>query len=54
MKRKIFLVFFTMSLFQLHIFREGGHGFGMNKKGKPHDQWPQLLIAWMTAEKILK
>jgi len=39
---------------ELHIFREGGHGFGMKKKGKPHDQWPQLLINWMMAEKILK
>ncbi len=39
---------------ELHIFREGGHGFGMNKSGKPHDQWPQLLIDWMKAEKILK
>lgn len=39
---------------ELHIFREGGHGFGMTKKGKPHDQWPQLLMDWMKAEKILK
>ena len=39
---------------ELHIFREGGHGFGMNKSGKPHDQWPQMLIDWMKAEKILK
>ncbi len=39
---------------ELHIFREGGHGFGMKKSGKPHDQWPQMLIDWMKAEKILK
>jgi len=39
---------------ELHIFSEGGHGFGITKKGKPHDQWPQLLIDWMKAEKILK
>jgi acetyl esterase/lipase len=38
---------------ELHIFREGGHGFGMNKTGKPHDQWPELLTDWMKAEKIL-
>jgi acetyl esterase/lipase len=38
---------------ELHIFREGGHGFGMNKTGKPHDQWPQMLIDWMKAEKLL-
>ena len=39
---------------ELHIFREGGHGFGMTKKDKPHDQWPMLLIDWMKAEKIIK
>ncbi len=39
---------------ELHIFREGGHGFGMTKKGKPHDQWPELLMAWLKAEKIVK
>jgi len=38
---------------ELHIFREGGHGFGMNKTGKPHDQWPLMLINWMTAQKII-
>lgn len=39
---------------ELHIFREGGHGFGMTKKGKPHDQWPEMLMDWMKAEKIVK
>lgn len=39
---------------ELHIFSEGGHGFGMNKMGKPHDQWPQLLLDWLKAGKILK
>lgn len=39
---------------ELHIFREGGHGFGMTKKGKPHDQWPELLMDWLKAEKIVK
>jgi len=38
---------------ELHIFREGGHGFGMTKKGRPHDQWPQMLIDWMSASKII-
>ncbi len=39
---------------ELHIFREGGHGFGMNKTGKPRDQWPLMLIDWMNAQKIIK
>lgn len=38
---------------ELHIFQEGGHGFGMNKKGKPHDQWPLMLVDWMKAMKYL-
>jgi len=39
---------------ELHIFKEGGHGFGMNKKGKPHDQWPEMVIDWMKAMKYIK
>ena len=39
---------------ELHIFKEGGHGFGMNKKGKPHDQWPLMLIEWLKAMKYIK
>ena len=39
---------------ELHIFREGGHGFGIKKLGKPHDQWPRMLIDWMKAEQIIK
>ena len=38
---------------ELHIFQEGGHGFGMNKKGKPHDQWPLMLVEWMKAMKYI-
>ncbi len=38
---------------ELHIFREGGHGFGIKQLGKPHDHWPQMLIEWMTAQNIL-
>ncbi len=39
---------------ELHIFREGGHGFGMKKMGKPHDQWPQMLLDWMKEQQIIK
>lgn len=39
---------------ELHIFREGGHGFGMRKSGKPHDQWPILLLDWMHSAHIVK
>lgn len=32
---------------ELHVFADGGHGFGMNKKGKSCDIWTDLLAAWM-------
>ncbi len=38
---------------ELHIFREGGHGFGMNKKNLPVDQWPELFYSWLKAVKII-
>jgi len=38
---------------EMHIFREGGHGFGMNKKNLPVDQWPNLFMQWMKAMKII-
>ena len=39
---------------ELHIFKEGGHGFGMHKTGKAHDQWPYMVIEWMKAMKYFK
>ncbi len=39
---------------ELHIFKEGGHGFGMHKTGKAHDQWPMMVIEWMKAMKYIK
>lgn len=38
---------------ELHIFKDGGHGFGVKKKGKSHDQWPNLLVDWMKASQLL-
>lgn len=32
---------------ELHVFPDGGHGFGMNKKGKACDAWTDLLAGWM-------
>jgi acetyl esterase/lipase len=32
---------------ELHVFGDGGHGFGMNKKGKSCDIWTDLLENWM-------
>lgn len=39
---------------EMHIFRSGGHGFGMNKINKPVDQWPNLFAQWMKAQGITR
>lgn len=38
---------------EIHIFAEGGHGFGMNKKNLPVDQWPGLFYNWLKAMKLI-
>jgi len=32
---------------ELHVFADGGHGFGMNRKNKASDQWLALLESWL-------
>ena len=32
---------------ELHVFPDGGHGFGMNRKGKSSDAWIDLMGQWM-------
>lgn len=34
---------------ELHMFSNGGHGYGMNKIDAPVDRWSQLLIDWILA-----
>lgn len=38
---------------ELHVFADGGHGFGMNRKGKACDAWTDLLEQWMTRNGLL-
>ncbi|MBN1986393.1 MAG: alpha/beta hydrolase [Prolixibacteraceae bacterium] len=38
---------------ELHIFKDGGHGFGMNRKNLPVDQWPELFYSWLKAQEII-
>lgn len=38
---------------ELHIFEEGGHGFGMRKRGIPVDNWSDLLKTWMQNNKLI-
>lgn len=39
---------------EMHIFRDGGHGFGMTKQNLPIDNWPVLFLQWLKAEGIIK
>ncbi|HET9732636.1 MAG TPA: alpha/beta hydrolase [Acidimicrobiales bacterium] len=32
---------------ELHVFRRGGHGFGMIAQGLPSDRWTDLFAAWL-------
>ena len=39
---------------KLVTYDEGGHGFGMRKKGIPVENWPQELKTWMKERKLIK
>jgi acetyl esterase/lipase len=34
---------------ELHIYTQGGHGFGMRKESHPINDWPQRVADWMVA-----
>ena len=38
---------------ELHTFDEGGHGFGMRKRGIPVDNWSDLLKTWLQNNKLI-
>lgn len=38
---------------ELHIFPDGGHGFGINKRGKASDAWTGLLTNWLQRMRLL-
>lgn len=33
---------------EMHLYQEGGHGYGMRRRGLPVDAWPQRLQEWLT------
>lgn len=33
---------------ELHLFPNGGHGYGLRKMGKATDVWPELAAAWLS------
>ncbi len=39
---------------EMHIFQQGGHGFGMHKKDLPVDQWPEMFFNWLESMKIVE
>ncbi|MCZ6672305.1 MAG: alpha/beta hydrolase [Verrucomicrobia bacterium] len=39
---------------ELHIFEEGGHGYGLRKTGLPVASWPDLMEAWMRQKGFLE
>jgi len=39
---------------EMHIFLQGGHGFGMSKVNKPVEQWPDLFVQWMRSMNYIK
>ncbi|GLQ53784.1 hypothetical protein GCM10010862_10430 [Devosia nitrariae] len=38
---------------ELHVFGNGGHGYGMAQQGSLSDAWPKLLENWMRARGLL-
>jgi acetyl esterase/lipase len=38
---------------ELHIYTEGGHGFGLRPTALPISRWPQLAETWLHTTQIL-
>lgn len=38
---------------ELHMYARGGHGFGMDQKGLPSDNWISRFYEWAVAEEIV-
>jgi len=38
---------------ELHIYAEGGHGYGMRRTALPITAWPKLVEAWLHTTKVL-
>jgi acetyl esterase/lipase len=39
---------------ELHVYAQGGHGFGMARRGLPVDTWMERVADWMGAQGYLK
>lgn len=38
---------------RLHFYPSGGHGYGMEKRGRPTDEWPEAAEQWLRERGIL-
>ena len=38
---------------ELHLYAQGGHGFGMKKQGLPSDQWTDRFGDWLQSQRFL-
>ena len=38
---------------ELHIFADGGHGFGLRPSEMPVSHWPELAADWLVSEKFI-
>ena len=39
---------------ELHVYSEGGHGFGIRPGNAPHTSWPARVEDWMKFHKYLQ
>lgn len=39
---------------ELHVYRDGGHGFGMNRQGKSSDFWINDLLNWLNEQQLAR
>jgi len=38
---------------ELHVYAEGGHGFGVRKSSRPCSTWPERCVAWLRNQGVL-
>lgn len=38
---------------ELHLYSQGGHGFGMRKQNLPSDRWIQLFADWLEVQGLM-
>lgn len=39
---------------EIHVYAQGGHGFGMREQGLPSDRWIERFAEWLTAQGMLE